>query len=268
MRDDDKAALVILIMMRRHQSAKRGKGATAFTAAIRHRFSRAMCATSFLDSTIIATARTSCLMKPDEIRAKKDLGPSDSVKHSVCESILTDMRRRLWIEDDWSDEGKKNKVAYVASMYGFECAGRVGEYTYHEPRNVDHCARVDDFTFTVEVLGVAKNIPGSELVLLKLEDSVSDRRSILDCRVKTVTSKSKVVVKPKLIGRRSAEESAFLDDPAAWLSRSGTSGVDEAFSFKKTDGSRAVLTDRTIRDELKQTFEAFNLPASYFSSHP
>lgn len=226
-----------------------------------------MHSTTFLDSAIIATARSSCLMKPDELRAKKDKGPSDSVKLPVCEDILKDMRVRLWIENDWSDGAKRHKAAYVACMYGFEFAGRVGEYTHHESRNTDHCARVNDFTFTVESEGSTKNIPGSELVLLNLTDSVSGRRPVLECRVKTVTSKSKTVVKPKLIGRRSPEEAAFLDDLATWLIHSGTEGTDEAFSFRKQDGTTAVLTGRTIRDELKRTCESNNLPASFFSSH-
>jgi hypothetical protein len=76
-----------------------------------------------------------------------------------------------------------------------------------------------------------------------------------------VSSKGKVVVKPKLIERRSPEESTFLDDLASWLIR------DEAFSFRKSDGHIAVLTGRTIRDELKNTCERSNLPPAYFSSH-
>ena len=206
-------------------------------------------------------------MKPDELRAKRDKGPSESVKLPVCEDILNDMRRRLWIESDWSDEGKKNKAAYIGTMYGFEFAGRVGEYTHHEPRTTDHCARVDDFTSTVETAGTSRQVPGSELGLLKLEDSVSGRRFILECRVKTVTSKAKTSVKPKLIGRRSVEEAAFLDDLASWLIHSGAAGTDEAFSYRRVDGGIAVLTGRTIREELKQTCEENELPATYFSSH-
>ena len=267
MKDDGKAALVSLMMMRRHQSGKRGKAASSFVAAIRHRFSRATCSTVFLDSAIITTARSSCLMKPDELRAKKDKGPSESVKLPVCEDMLNDMRRRLWVESDWSDEGKKNKAAYIGSMYGFEFAGRVGEYTHHEPRTIDHCARVDDFTFTVGTAGASRQVPGSELGHLKFEDSVSGRRSIVECRVKTVTSKAKTVVKPKLIGRRSVEEAAFLDDLASWLIHSGAAGTDEAFSYRRVDGGIAVLTGRTIREELKRTCEENELPATYFSSH-
>jgi hypothetical protein len=37
----------------------------------------------------------------------------------------------------------------------------------------------------------------------------------------------KVVVKPKLIARRSPEEALFLDDLAAWIIHSGTTAKDE-----------------------------------------
>ena len=189
MSEEDKAALVSLMMLGRHQVGKLGKGASAFTAAIRHWFAKRMVSTTFLDSAIIATARTSCLMKPAELRAKKDGGLSDTVKLPVCEGILSDMRVRLWLEGDLSDESKKNKAAYIASMYGFEFASRIGEYTHHEPNIVDHCERVDDFTFAVELIGRVEDVQGSGLARLRLEDSSVARLVILECRVKTVSSK-------------------------------------------------------------------------------
>jgi hypothetical protein len=70
-----------------------------------------------------------------------------------------------------------------------------------------------------------------------------------------------------LIGRQSPEESTFLDDLASWLNHSGTTGRVEVFSFRKSDGHLAVLTGKTIRDELKKTGESNNLPPEYFSSH-
>jgi hypothetical protein len=60
MTDIEKAGLVSLMMMRRHQRGKRGKAATSFTAAIRLMFARRMLPTGFLDSAVIATARSSC----------------------------------------------------------------------------------------------------------------------------------------------------------------------------------------------------------------
>lgn len=171
MTEDNKAAIVSLMMMRLHQDGKRGKGATAFTAAVHHWFARMLCSTTFLDSAIIATARTSCLMKPDELRAKKDQGISDSVKFPVCEEILLDTRKGLWVHSDWSDGAKKSKAAYVAIMYGFEFASRVGAFTHSKPNMVDHCARVGDFTFAVQVDGTVINVSGNELVSLKFADS-------------------------------------------------------------------------------------------------
>jgi hypothetical protein len=63
----------------------------------------------------------------------------------------------------------------------YEAAGRVGEYTQSERNHVNHCARVDDFTFTVENKRAISNVPGSGLAMLKLEDSIEGRRSILEC---------------------------------------------------------------------------------------
>ena len=44
--------------------------------------------------------------------------------------------------------------------------------------NQDHCARVDDFTFTIEVAGVVTNVLGSGLAGLRLADSVAGRMPI------------------------------------------------------------------------------------------
>lgn len=148
----------------------------------------------------------------------------------------------------------------MCGAYGFEFASRVGEYTHSEPNQQDQCARTGDFTFAVEIAGVERNILGSALASLPLQDFSEGRRSILECRVKTVTSKSKTVAKPKVIAPRSPEESAYLDDLALWFIHSGNASTDEAFSFHKTDGSVSVLTGRAVRDELKRTCDLNGLP--------
>ena len=264
--DDEKASLVALMMMRRHEAGKRGKAATAFTAALRQMYARTMRSTAFFDSSIIATARTSCLMKPDELRAARDRGPLTTVKLPICESIISDMRLRLWAAA-WTDEALGGKSLYMGIAYGWEAAGRVGEYTHCEPGNQNHCARTDDFTFVVETRGVTRNVIGSDLAALQLTDSVEGRQSILECRVRTVSSKGKVVVKPKLFGRRSPEESEFLDDLASWIIHSGATGQDEVFSYRKKDGSLVHLTGRAVREEIKETCASNGLPPDYFSAH-
>jgi hypothetical protein len=138
-------------------------------------------------------------------------------------------------------------------MYGFETAGRMGEFAHCEPGRQDYCVRVDNFTFVVDTSGATKNLLGSGLAALRLVDSTKGRQSVVECRVRTVSSKGKVVVKPKLIARRSPEEAEFLDDLAAWIIHSGASGKDEVFSFRKRDGTVVRLTRRTVRDEIKKT---------------
>jgi hypothetical protein len=51
--DDEKAALVALMMMRRHRTGKMGKAASAFTAAVRHMHSQMVMSTTFLESTTL-----------------------------------------------------------------------------------------------------------------------------------------------------------------------------------------------------------------------
>jgi hypothetical protein len=93
------------------------------------------------------------------------------------------------------------------------------------------------------------------------------RQSHVECRVRTVSSKGKVVVKPNLIARRSPEEAEFLDDLAAWITYSGTTGIDEVFGFRKRDGNLVHLTGRSVRDEIKKTCTSNGLPPDYFSAH-
>lgn len=74
-------------------------------------------------------------------------------------------------------------------------------------------------------------------------------------------------VKPKDIGRRSLEESLFLEQLITFLSRSGALGVDELFSVQSTTGVKKALKGRTVREEIKRTCIILDLPPSYFSSH-
>jgi hypothetical protein len=195
--NDEKVSLVTLIM-RRHEAGKRGKASTAFTVAVRQMYARMMLATAFFDSSITATARTSCLMTPDELRAPQDSGPTTTVKLPICEDILTDLRMTSWLEG-WSDEATTLKSVYAGTMFGFETAGRIGEFTHCELGNQDHFARVDKFTSAIERLGSTMNVLGTGLAALRLVDSVEGRRSIVECRVRTVSSKGKIVVKTNFI---------------------------------------------------------------------
>jgi hypothetical protein len=119
--------------------------------------------------------------------------------------------------------------------------------------NQDPCACVDDLTFSLEVAGVTEYIAGSGLVEMQLADSFDGRRSVTECMVRTVTAKRKVVVKPTHISRRSPEEEEFLDDLVSWIVHSGTTGKEEVFSYRRSNGQLMPMSGRTVRDELKKT---------------
>jgi hypothetical protein len=58
--EDEKATVVALMMMRRHEAGKRGKAATSFRAAVRQMYARTMPPTALFESSVITTARVSC----------------------------------------------------------------------------------------------------------------------------------------------------------------------------------------------------------------
>jgi hypothetical protein len=68
-------------------------------------------------------------MKPDELRAKKDSEPPTSVKLPMCESLIADIRARLWSEE-WTDETVGGNALSLGVAYGFETVGRLGEFTH------------------------------------------------------------------------------------------------------------------------------------------
>jgi hypothetical protein len=81
------------------------------------------------------------------------------------------------------------------------------------------------------------------------------------------STKGKITTKAKLIGRRSVAESKFLNDLIEFIVRAGGSGDEELFRFRKQDGSRAVLTARSVRDERKDIAARNGLPPNYFRAH-
>jgi hypothetical protein len=108
---------------------------TAFTAAVRQtRVREVQTVPAFLDSTVVATTRTSCKMTPTELREKRNSAPT----YTVSEDTLTEMRSRLWEGLSWNDSNKEERVKYLGCMRGFNIGARVSEYTRAEPGGSDH----------------------------------------------------------------------------------------------------------------------------------
>lgn len=161
----------------------RGKAATAVTAAIRMRFAESLQNTAFLDSAVITTARKACQLTPEELRVKRDMGVSESVKLPVSQDVLGTMRTRLWCVDGWTPKDLASRMKYIGSMWAFDQAARVSEYTMAEPGAQDHCVRLDDLTF---ILKVGTSVVGSELAN-RLGGSATERAlalgDVVECRV-------------------------------------------------------------------------------------
>jgi hypothetical protein len=96
---------------------------------------------------------------------------------------------------------------------------------------------------------------------------VAGRPYVIECRAAAVTAKGKSLVKPKIVGRRSAQESAFLDDLMDFIVRSGSTGKDQLFSVRYGVSTQVKLRARDVRVTLKKTCEVNGLDPDYFSSH-
>ncbi len=161
------------------------------------------------------------------------------------------------------------RMAYLGCMWGFDQSARISEYTVPEPRAQDHCIRLDDLSFYSRTSGLAVGIVGS-LLAARLAGAPDDStliQDVMECRVQGASCKGKRVVKAKLIGRRSDDESRFLSELVTFIVRSGARGSDELFSIRSGVGAKTSLSGRTVRDHIKDTCRRLGLPPGHFSSH-
>ena len=264
-RESDKAVLVSLFLMRRHERGLRDKQATTVTAGIRHHFTRALLPVGFLDSAVLTAARTACQRSTTELRQRKDKGPTSTIKLPLCESILARMRNRLWEGTSWDVKGIRQRMLYLACIYAFDLGARISEFTAPEKDQEDHCVRARDLMFDVTMDGTASKAYGGSTFF---DGSLGLGTRVQGCWVSTSSHKTGAAVATKLIGRRSPEESQFLDDLAEWVSCSRVQPNERLFTYHiAASQTRRELTGRMIRDQLKATCIIENLDPDYFSSH-
>ena len=94
----------------------------------------------------------------------------------------------------------------------------------------------DDVTFVVDVDGQKANFAWSMVAALGIHLSKRGRSQVVECRVRTVTTKGKVTVKDKLIGSMSADEAIFLEEVV--VARSGAAGDEEMLALRIVRGWR------------------------------
>ena len=108
------------------------------------------------------------------------------------------------------------------------------------------------------------------------EDGAGDQRQpevhLSSDEVETSSDKGGALSKNKVIGRRSVQESQWLDDLVLWLSKVSLKAEDQILTrYKsKTAGGKIFkrrLTAEMIREATKDMATASGLPRGPFSSH-
>lgn len=263
----DKSSLVGLFLMRRYEGGLRGKAAAAVTASLRLNFCKNFKSTTFLQSSLIEAARTACRLSPAEMRVKRDAALSSSVKLPYCLGMLLEMRQKVWVGKGWSHQELKERVVYLACMWGYDLGARVSEYTKPEGKAQDHGVRVHDLAFTIDRGNDLERVAGGHDFFREIREQPVLAQLVTECNVLAVSSKGKEVIKPKVIGGRSVEERQFLMDLVEFLAHSETRGEDELFSCRVRGEKVFVLTARKVRDMIKETCVRHGLPPARFSSH-
>ena len=198
--------MAAMFLRQRHAAGLRGKEASDFFAAVRLHFVSALMSTSFLDSNVLSAARSACNLSTEELRSKRNLGQATTVKLPICESMLVDLRARCWEGKGWIYPDIDSRAIYMASILGYDVDVRISEYTRKERKTSDHCVRVSNLTFELSQEGGNELIQGGSPLWNQVVGQFAA------CWVRPASHKCGSIVKNKLIGRKSLEESRFLDD--------------------------------------------------------
>ena len=209
----------------------RGRQATCVSAGIRHHFIAALRSVEWFDHQIITSARAACRPSCDEIREFKRDAKSRATL-PVSEDMLMEARVRLWVNKTWEWGDVDDRMTYLGLMWGFDQVARVSEFTAAESSSENHCVQVWQLSFVSEVKegGHQRVVSGAGLA-----QAISDDPDckIVACEVEASSHKGGALSKKKLIGRRSREESEWLDDLVVWLVNSQLAAEDLIFTMYK-----------------------------------
>jgi hypothetical protein len=269
--DTERATVLALFFKDRYEVAEmRGRQATCVSAGIRHHFIAALRPVEWFESQIVTNARAACRSSCDEIREHKKTSKSKATL-PVSEDMLLEARIRLWVEKSWGWGDIDDKMTYLGLMWGFDQVARVSEYTAPESSSENHCVQVWQLSFVTEAEGGGQQrvIAGAGLA-----QAVSDNpnRKVTACEVEASSHKGGALAKKKLIGRRSTEESQWLDDIVAWLVNGKLAAEDLIFTrYKaKTAGGKVFkkrLSAEMIRVAVKDMAVRAGFPPDRFSAH-
>ena len=267
--DNERACRVGLFLKDRYDvRGLRDRAATGVVAHIRYHFAIALHPTQFFDTQIIAGVRKACRLTTMELRQKKKNIPS-TTKLPVCESILYIIREKLFQDNPWTAKDLDNRMTYMGAMWGFDVGVRLGEMTAPGKNGTDHNIRANEIVF---ILSTPIHDEGGNVFRLRGGDKRLAKQkldNVLMCDVQASSHKMGSLQKTKCIGRRSAEESQWLDDLIQWTVKADLAGSDPLFSrpSESPPGSRKFLTGKMVRTAIKNAVASVGLPPIFFSDH-
>ena len=269
--DTERATVLALYFKERYETGKkRGRQATCPSAGIRHHFLSALRPVEWFKSQIVTNARAACRPSCDELRERKKKAKSNATL-PVSEDMLLEARAKLWVEKSWGWGDIDDRMTYLGLMWGFDQVARVSEYTAPESSSENHCVQVWQLSFVTEAEGGGQQrlVAGAGLAQALRDDP---SRKIVACEVEASSHKGGALSKKKLIGRRSSEESQWLDDLVVWLVNSKLAAEDLIFTryMAKTVGGKVFkkrLSAQMIRRAVKDMAKKAGFPTDRFSAH-
>ena len=268
--DADKATILALFFKERYEDGGlRARQATSISAGIRHHFLSALRSVDWFESQIVTNARAACRMSCDELREHKKEAKSKTTLPVSEDMIMA--RIRLWVNKSWDWNDVDDRMTYVGLMWAFDQVARVSEYTSAETGAENHCIRIWQLSF---ILAGTEGRPERIVAGARLTQEVNEESkcNVVACEVEASSHKGGALSKKKVIGRRSEQESQWLDDLVTWLIRANLEAEDQIFTrYKsKTAGGKVFkrrLSAEMIRNAVKEMATAAGLPADRFSSH-
>lgn len=269
--DTDKATILALFFKERYEDrGLRARQATSISAGIKHHFLAALRSVDWFGSQIVTNARAACKMSCDELREHKKDSKSKATL-PVSEDMLMEARMRLWTNKSWDWNDIDDRMIYVGLMWAFDQVARVSEYTSAETGAENHCIQIWQLSF---ILAGTEGKPERVVAGARLAHEVSEesKSDIVACEVEASSHKGGALNKKKVIGRRSEQESQWLDDLVSWLLMTKLKAEDQIFTrYKsKTVGGKVFkrrLSAEMIRNAVKDMARAAGLPLDRFSSH-
>ena len=158
-------------------------------------------------------------------------------------------------------------MTYIGCMWGYDMDARISEYTAHEVGAEDPSVGCSDLVFGVQGVKESQQVGGGTSFFRDLREGRAAASHVLGFRVLTASQKTGAPVKAKTVGRRSVEESQFLDDLVTFIAFSKVLPSDELFCryLERKSGTvdRKRLQGRMVRETVKGVCRDAGLSADY-----